>query len=217
MASRLTGISVSYITGLSIIIGLGDGLIVPFAVSAGIAQILGSALTTGFAGLLLAFGGAVVMGLGGYYSINTIQKDAEQKYREERHTDRILANLDMQEYIGREAEHEHEAGEEAKARALEQTLRQPDLYIKNAGLFALVIGLAYLIGGVLVVLPYFFLTDISQALLYSALITLVALVITGGIRSRFIGKKPVETIARLLITAGLTAGGTFLLATLFFS
>lgn len=217
MASGLTGISVSYTTGLSIIIGLGDGLIVPFAVSAGIAQIPGYALTTGFAGLLLAFGGAVVMGLGGYYSINTIQQDAEQKYREERHTDRILANLDMEEYIGREAEHEHEAVEEAKARALEQTLRQQDLYIKNAGLFALVIGLAYLIGGVLVVLPYFFLSDVSQALLYSALITFVALVITGGIRSRFIGKKPMETIVRLLITAGLTAGGTFLLATLFFS
>ncbi len=217
MVSPRTGISISYTTGLSIIIGLGDGLIVPFAVSAGIAQIIGSAFTTGFAGLLLAFGGAVVMGLGGYYSINTVQQDAEQKYREEQHTDKILANLDMQEYIGREAEHEQEAAEEARARALEQTLRQQDLYIKNAGLFALVIGLAYFTGGILVVLPYFLLTDVAQALLYSTLITIVALVITGSLRSRFIGKKPIETIVRLLITAGFTAGGTFLLAKLFFS
>lgn len=76
------------------------------------------------------------------------------------------------------------------------------------------IALAYIVGGIVPLTPYFFSTSIPRALAWSAALTLLALLVFGYIKGRFSGSRPGRSAAQTMLVGGLAAGVAFLVARL---
>ena len=74
---------------------------------------------------------------------------------------------------------------------------------------------AYVVGGMVPLTPYFFSTSIPQALHWSAVLTLLALLVFGYIKGRFSGSRPGRSAVQTMLVGGLAAGVAFFVARLF--
>ena len=91
-------------------------------------------------------------------------------------------------------------------------LEEPDP--KRALTSALTIGLSYIVGGFIPLLPYILLTKASTALLYSVVFTSLALLIFGYVKGRFTGAPPVRSAVQTVLIGGLAAAAAFTIARL---
>jgi predicted membrane protein (TIGR00267 family) len=91
-------------------------------------------------------------------------------------------------------------------------LEQPDP--RRALTSALTIGLSYIAGGLIPLLPYMLARQAGSALVYSVLVTLVALTIFGYFKGRFTGSPPLRSGLQTALIGGLAAGAAFGLARL---
>ena len=89
-------------------------------------------------------------------------------------------------------------------------LEKPDP--RRAGRSALTISLAYIMGGLIPLSPYFFLGSVQTALLASVILTLLALLVFGSIKGRFTTGKPLRSAVETVIVGGLAASAAFLIA-----
>ncbi len=209
------------------VIGMSDGLTVPFALAAGLSGAVDSTSIVITAGLAEIAAGSIAMGLGGYLAGQTEVEhyDTEEKREYEeieklheveiRETKEIFA-----EYGLTEAQQDMIANEMAKnpkkwvdfMMRFELGLERPD---KNrARQSALVIGLSYVIGGLIPLSAYFFTSTSQQGLLYSTIITLICLVIFGLIKSKLTGQPLFRGALRVTIVGALAAGAAFAIAKL---
>ena len=211
-----------------IVIGMSDGLTVPFALAAGLSGAVDATSIVITAGLAEVAAGSIAMGLGGYLAAST---DAEH-YATERATEE-RATIEMPE---REAEEVaqvfrsyglDEATVDTVVKAIrsdqnrwvdfmmkfELGLEKPDP--KRAGRSALTIAGSYIAGGLIPLAPYFFLRSIHSALIVSVVVTLLALGVFGYVKGRFTVKKPLRSAWQTLVVGGLAASAAFLLAKLF--
>ena len=91
-------------------------------------------------------------------------------------------------------------------------MERPD---KNRALeSAIVIGVSYVIGGLIPLSAYFVTPTASEGLLYSSVITLICLVVFGVIKSKLTGQPLLKGAARVALTGALAAGAAFLLVKL---
>jgi VIT1/CCC1 family predicted Fe2+/Mn2+ transporter len=210
-----------------IVIGMSDGLTVPFALAAGLSGIANSTAIVITGGLAEIAAGSIAMGLGGYLAARS---DAEH-YASERETER----REVQTIPDREREEVEQLlltyGLEQKQSALvanalskrpeawidfmmrfELGLEQPDP--KRALTSALTIGLSYVVGGLIPLAPYMLSTNATSALLYSVGFTLTALLIFGYIKGRFTGTPPIRSGLQTALIGGLAAAAAFGLARL---
>jgi vacuolar iron transporter family protein len=208
-----------------IVIGMSDGLTVPFALAAGLS---GAVNTTGIivtAGLAEIAAGSIAMGLGGFLAAKS---DAEhyvsERAREEsevRVTPEIeaaeVANV-LQSY-GLTAEESKPLVEALRARPqawidfmmrFELGLEKPNP--KRAIISAGTIAGAYIAGGLIPLGPYIVLPAAGSALTVSAIITLSALACFGYIKGRFTGAAPFRSAIQTLFIGGLAATAAFLIA-----
>ena len=208
-----------------IVIGMSDGLTVPFALAAGLS---GAVEATGIiitAGLAEVAAGAIAMGLGGYLAARTdAEHFASERAREERETQEMP-----------EAEAAEVAAvlrtyglEDDKVAAVVNSIRadkkrwvdfmmrfelgleEPDP--KRARNSALTIALSYIAGGMVPLAPYFFITSVHTALLASVGVTLLALLVFGYIKGRFTTAKPFRSAWQTVVVGGLAAAAAFLIA-----
>lgn len=91
-------------------------------------------------------------------------------------------------------------------------LEKPDP--KRALTSALTIAVSYIIGGIIPLSPYFFLSPASTALLVSVIATLLALLIFGYVKGRFTGTVPLRSALQTALIGGLAAAAAFLIARL---
>lgn len=208
---------ITYPTALSISIGLSDGIILPFAFMAGLSPYFSGNNSLLAIGLFLSVGGAFLLALSGYFSI--MDADDSQASREKllKINNRILAKIDMEEYIGKEIENPEEAAEDARIRELQEALQQSGDQIRNPLKTALTIGFAFLSGGFLAMLPFLFNTPSAELALYGILYTAGLLGILGWLKSRFLNRSALELIFRLWLTTALATTGIYWLGNLFFS
>jgi predicted membrane protein (TIGR00267 family) len=89
-------------------------------------------------------------------------------------------------------------------------LEKPDP--KRALTSALTIAASYIVGGLIPLSPYFFLSPINTALLSSVVATLLALLIFGYIKGRFTGARPFRSALQTALIGGLAAAAAFLIA-----
>lgn len=210
-----------------VVIGMSDGLTVPFALAAGLSGVLQSnalIITGGFAEICA---GSIAMGLGGYLAGRTEiehyrnelkreYREIETRYEDEKQEVRdVFAGYGLskksQDMIADELAKDHTKWVEFMMR-FELGLEKPDE--KRAGKSALNIGLAYVIGGIIPLLAYFFTEKPEQGLFFSTIITLICLFFFGFLKSRVTGHPPLVGALRITFIGALAGGSAYLLAKL---
>jgi VIT1/CCC1 family predicted Fe2+/Mn2+ transporter len=208
-----------------IVIGMSDGLTVPFALAAGLSGAVESSGIILTAGLAEVAAGAIAMGLGGYMAGRTdIEHFASERLREEREVAEVPHRevtevTDILRSYGLDADDAARVVKSIKAdkkrwvdfmMRFELGLEEPDP--KRASRSALTIALAYIAGGLIPLAPYFFFGSVRTALLASVLVTLLALLVFGYIKGMFTTGKPFRSAAQTVIVGGLAASAAFLIA-----
>lgn len=208
-----------------IVIGLSDGLTVPFALAAGLSGAVQSSSLVITAGLAEIVAGSIAMGLGGYLAGRTevehYQAELAREYREiaevphvERaEVDELLQEIGLSEATRAQAVRELTADPDQWVRFMmkyELGLEKPDA--RQAPKSAATIGAAYALGGLIPLSAYFFTASPNEGLLWSAAITLVCLLIFGYFKSRLTGQQPVWGAFKMAGIGALAAGAAFLVA-----
>lgn len=210
-----------------IVIGLSDGLTVPFALAAGLSGAVSSSNLVITAGLAEIVAGSIAMGLGGYLAGRTEVEhyDAElaREYREVQEVphieraevDELLAEIGLSAATRKLAVAELTADPDQWVRFMmkyELGLEQPDP--KQAPKSAATISIAYALGGLIPLSAYFFTATPTQGLLWSAVITLVCLLLFGYLKSRLTGQPPLWGALKMAGTGALAAAAAFWVAKL---
>ena len=207
------------------VIGMSDGLTVPFALAAGLSGAVDSSSIVITAGLAEIAAGSIAMGLGGYLAGRTEIEhyDAEEKREYEeietlheveiRETKEIFAEYgldeDLQEKIAREMAKNPKKWVDFMMR-FELGLEEPDP--KRAGQSARTIALSYIIGGMVPLSPYFIFANARSGLIGSIAITLTALSIFGYIKGLFTTTRPFRSALQTVFVGGLAASAAFAIA-----
>ncbi|HET6891288.1 MAG TPA: VIT1/CCC1 transporter family protein [Pyrinomonadaceae bacterium] len=210
-----------------IVIGMSDGLTVPFALAAGLTGAVATTDIIVTAGLAEIAAGAIAMGLGGYLAAKS---DAEHYAKEREREKREVAEIPHEEM--REVAEvflEYGLTQEQTWPIVEALRKQPRKWIdfmmrfelglekpnpKRAMMSAFTIGGAYAAGGFVPLAPYIASNSVSQALFVSIVFTLAALLIFGFVKGRFTGMKPVRSALQTAFIGSVAAGAAFLIARL---
>jgi VIT1/CCC1 family predicted Fe2+/Mn2+ transporter len=209
-----------------LVIGMSDGLTVPFALAAGLSAISSTRIIV-TAGLAEIAAGAIAMGLGGYLAAKS---DAEHYAKEREREKREVAELPREEMREvAEVFQEYGLSDEQIEPIVQAFKRQPRKWIdfmmrfelglekpepKRAVTSALTIGSAYIAGGLIPLAPYFFTDLAAKALLFSIVLTLFALFTFGYIKGTFTGIRPVRSALQTALIGSVAAGAAFLIAKL---
>lgn len=205
-----------------IVIGMSDGLTVPFALAAGLSGAVESSSIIITAGLAEVAAGAIAMGLGGYLAART---DAEH-YVSERERE-VLETKEKPEAEASEVAdilRTYGLGEDMvwpvvnSIRAdtkrwvdfmmrFELGLEEPDP--KRASKSAFTIAFSYVAGGLVPLSPYFIFRSVHEALLGSILVTLLALLAFGYIKGKFTTARPFRSAWQTVFVGGLAAAAAY--------
>ena len=211
-----------------IVIGMSDGLTVPFALAAGLSGAVHDNSVIVIAGLAEVVAGSIAMGLGGYLAGKTeIDHYNSELKREQWEVDNVpeREKEEVREIfadMGLSEETQHQIVEEmAKDKAkwvdfmmrYELGLEQPDA--KRAAKSAMNIGLSYVVGGLVPLSPYFFTSMPLDGLKLSAIITVACLFVFGFFKAKVTGQNPWGGALKVMLIGSVAATAAFLIARLF--
>ncbi len=210
-----------------IVIGLSDGLTVPFALAAGLSGAVSNAHLIVLAGLAEIAAGSIAMGLGGYLAARgDAEHYASELLREQ--TEIVTRPHDEAEEIY-EIFEQYQVSREAARPVLEALEKNPTAYVdfmmrfelgletpaaNRAHRSALTIALSYILGGLVPLLPYMLLADNLLALKLSVVITLAALALFGAIKGRLVGTGTLRSALQTTLIGGAAAAAAYGLARL---
>jgi VIT1/CCC1 family predicted Fe2+/Mn2+ transporter len=210
-----------------VVIGMSDGLTVPFALAAGLSGAVSSAHVVVLAGLAEIAAGSVAMGLGGFLAARgDAEHYASERLREEREI--VERTRDEEEEIY-EIFEKYGVERRESASVLEALKRRPQAWVdfmmrfelgleepqsNRASRSAATIAISYVVGGLVPLLPYMLSTSMHAALTYSIVITLLALMGFGGVKGSLTGAGVVRSALQTVVIGGLAAGVAYLLARL---
>lgn len=210
-----------------IVIGMSDGLTVPFALAAGLSAAVASSGIVVVAGLAETAAGSIAMGLGGYLAATTDMEHYEaeraREFRETAEMPEEEAEEVAEVFRGWGLREDH-VGAVVEAISADRTrwvefmmrfelgLEAPDR--RRAMRSALTIGGSYVAGGLIPLSPYFWIPNVLTALRVSIGITAVALFVFGVVKSRFTGINPLKGGGQTILIGGLAAAAAFGLASI---
>ncbi len=205
-----------------IVIGMSDGLTVPFALAAGLSGAVDNSSIIVIAGIAEIAAGSIAMGLGGYLAGKTEQDhyNSELKrefyevenlrQREIEETKEFFANIGLSESLQSQATEEIAQDKKRWVDFMmkyELGLDKPDP--ARAKKSAMNIGLSYVAGGIIPLSPYFFITDSTEALKISVIATLICLFIFGYFKSKFTGVNKLSGALRVMLIGAVAASAAF--------
>jgi len=211
-----------------IVIGMSDGLTVPFALAAGLSGVVDNSNIIVIAGIAEIAAGSIAMGLGGYLSGKTEQdhytSEVKREYyevenlraREIEETKEFFANIGLSEDLQEKATEEISKDKDLWVDFMmkyELGLEKPDP--KRATKSAFNIGLSYVVGGIIPLSPYFFISTSTEALKISIVATLICLFVFGYFKSRITGINPWLGALRVMLIGAMAAAAAFGVAKLF--
>jgi vacuolar iron transporter family protein len=211
-----------------VVIGMADGLTVPFALAAGMTAAIASTRLVVTAGLAEIVAGATAMGLGGYLAARSDHEHFQSEERREYAEVEKLPEQERRELREILAEYGlHGVAADAVVAAIsadkkrwvdfmmrfELGLEKPDP--KRAPVSAATIATAYFIGGLIPLSPYMIQSDVKQALFYSSVFTGFALLIFGSVKGKLTGVDPLKSGVQTFLVGGLAAGAAYHLASVF--
>ncbi len=210
-----------------IVIGMSDGLTVPFALAAGLTGAIAASRLVVTAGLAEVAAGSIAMGLGGYLAA---RGDVEHYVSERKREEREVVELpereaqevdDVLQQWGLTAEESGVVVGALRRRPkawvdfmmrFELGLEEPDpgRALRSAGTIA---G-AYVAGGMIPLFPYMLIAHARDAAWYSVGVTVIALLLFGYVKGRFTGAVPVKSAIQTMVIGSLAAAAAFLIARL---
>lgn len=210
-----------------IVIGMSDGLTVPFALAAGLSGAVSSTAIIITAGLAEIAAGSIAMGLGGYLAARS---DAEHYVSERKREElEVIEKTEAEKEEVREVFTSYGLTDEQSEPIVEALSKRPQAWVdfmmrfelgleapdpKRALTSALTIAVSYIVGGLIPLSPYILLHVASTALMTSVILTLLALLIFGYIKGRFTGTSPIRSGLQTALIGGLAAAAAFLIARL---
>jgi VIT1/CCC1 family predicted Fe2+/Mn2+ transporter len=208
-----------------VVIGMSDGLTVPFALAAGLSGAIAGTRVIVVAGLAEIVAGSIAMGLGGYLAARSdAEHYANERQREEDEV-RDIPDEERREVaeildaygLSREQSAPILAAFETRPRQwvdwmmrFELGLEEPDP--QRALRSAATIAASYAIGGLIPLAPYMALAAPRTALAWSVAATLTALAAFGYVKGTFTGTAPASSAFRTAVIGGLAAAAAFLMA-----
>jgi VIT1/CCC1 family predicted Fe2+/Mn2+ transporter len=210
-----------------VVIGMSDGLTVPFALAAGLSGAVSATAIIVTAGLAEIAAGSIAMGLGGYLAARS---DAEHYASE-----RAREQLEVKDKPEVEADEVTQIFQsygltaEASAPVVKALRQHPEAWVdfmmrfelglekpdpRRALTSALTIAGAYIAGGFIPLGPYMLIARAPTALVVSVVVTLAALTLFGYIKGRFTGTAPIRSAVQTALIGGLAAAAAFVIARL---
>jgi VIT1/CCC1 family predicted Fe2+/Mn2+ transporter len=211
-----------------IVIGMSDGLTVPFALAAGLSgavQSNGIVITAGIAEIVA---GSIAMGLGGYLAGKTEQEhfasELQREYDEVENLPEVEKSEIREIFAGyglNESSQTIIVDELAKDKhkwvdfmmKYELGLEKPDA--NRARNSAATIGISYIVGGLIPLTAYFFTKTPFEGLMISSLLTIICLFVFGYFKSKVTGQPPVKGAFKVLLIGIVAAAAAFFIAKLF--
>ena len=205
-----------------IVIGMSDGLTVPFALAAGLTGAISQThliVTAGFAEIAA---GSIAMGLGGYLAARgDAEHYASEKIREE---EEIVRIPDAEAEEVRDIFRTYGLTDAESLTVVDSLRRRPKDWVtfmmrfelgleepevNRAWKSALTIACAYIVGGIIPLSAYLILSDVHRALWLSVIVTLIALAAFGGVKARFTGVPVLRGALQTTLIGGLAAAAAF--------
>jgi VIT1/CCC1 family predicted Fe2+/Mn2+ transporter len=210
-----------------VVLGMSDGLTVPFALAAGLSGAVASSRVVLVAGVAELAAGAIAMGLGGYLAAKSEADTWHSELRRE-HEEVVEVPAEEKEEVrkvfmgwgleGDVLESATDAVCSDRDRWVDFMMRE-ELHLsepdpKRARVSALTIGGSYVAGGAIPLAPYLFHIPITTALLASVAVTLIALGIFGAFKGRLTGRPAAAEALRTVLVGALASGAAYALARL---
>lgn len=210
-----------------VVIGMADGLTVPFALAAGLSGAVASSGLIVTAGIAEIVAGSIAMGLGGYLAGRTEADHYEAERRRETREVETVPELEKEEVrdvfadMGLSPALQVAIADELATdktkwidfmMKYELNLEEPDP--NRATKSALTIGGSYVLGGFVPLLPYLLVDAPQRALLYSCVVTLICLFVFGYFKSKVTGQPPVGGAFKVMLIGAVAATAAFGIARL---
>lgn len=210
-----------------VVIGMADGLTVPFALAAGLS---GAVLSTGIivtAGLAEIVAGSIAMGLGGYLAGRSDAEHYDSEYKREIYEIEELLEHEKDEVL--EILETYGLTREESTPIVESLAKRPKDFAdfmmrfelglekpnpKRALQSGATIGGAYILGGMIPLMPYILMAEAHDALKWSVVITVIALFIFGYVKGHFTGAKPLKSAVQTCLIGSIAASAAFFIARL---
>jgi vacuolar iron transporter family protein len=208
-----------------LVIGMSDGLTVPFALAAGLSGVVDTTRLIVTAGLAEIAAGAIAMGLGGYLAA---QSEAEHYHAErQREVTEVAEKPEAEVTETAEVFRSYGVTEEESRPIVDALRTRPEAWVdfmmrfelgleqpdpRRAVVSALTIAGAYIAGGCIPLGPYMLLATASAALGASVALTLVALGVFGYVKGHFTGTPPWRSAMQTVLIGGVAAGVAFAIA-----
>jgi vacuolar iron transporter family protein len=210
-----------------VVIGMSDGLTVPFALAAGLSGALQSTRLVVAGGLAEIAAGSIAMGLGGYLAARGDAEHYEKEREREEREVREIPEEEMAEVA--HVFHNYGLTHEQSGTVVEALSHHPKAWVDFMMRFELgleepehgravtsagTIAGAYVVGGLIPLVPYMVQPSVDSGLIFSAIVTLLALAFFGFVRGRYTGISAIRSALQTAVIGGLAAGAAFLLAKL---
>jgi len=205
-----------------VVIGMADGLTVPFALAAGLSGAVHSTGVIVVAGLAEIAAGSIAMGLGGYLAARTDREHyASERAREYREI-REMPAAERQEVAA--VFRGYGLDDEQAAPVVSAICSDPDRWVDfmmryelglelpdpgRAMKSALTIGLSYAVGGLVPLVPYMTTGNVLKGLAVSAAVTMLALFLFGAVKGKLTGLRPVLGGLQTVGIGGIAAVAAF--------
>lgn len=211
-----------------IVIGMSDGLTVPFALAAGLSGAVANTDIITTAGIAEIVAGSIAMGLGGYLAGQTEVEHYESELKREYEEVELVPEKEKEEV--KEVFRDYGLDEKSQDLIVEALSKDKDKWvhfmmkfelglerpdINRARNSALTIGIAYIVGGIIPLSPYFFVSNSLTALNYSVIVTLITLFVFGFFKSQVTGQNPWKGAIKVTLIGAVAAGAAFFVAKLF--
>ncbi len=205
-----------------VVIGMSDGLTVPFALAAGLTGAISQTHLIVTAGLAEIAAGSIAMGLGGYLAARSDAEHYAHELLREAHEIITVPDTEAQEV--REIFESYGITHEESAGVEESLRKRPDDWVRFMMRFelgleepvpgrswksALTIASAYTAGGFIPLSAYFIMADVQGALKLSVVVTLVALALFGAVKGHFTGVPILRSGLQTVLVGGAAAAAAF--------
>ena len=205
-----------------VVIGMSDGLTVPFALAAGLTGAISQTHLIVTAGLAEIAAGSIAMGLGGYLAA---RGDAEHYAHEQSREEGEIATVpDTEAQEVREIFESYGITPEESAGVEDSLRKRPEDWVRFMMRFelgleepvpgrswksAVTIAAAYIAGGFIPLSAYFIAPDAQSALKLSVVVTLVALALFGGVKGHFTGVPVLRSGIQTVLVGGAATAAAF--------
>ncbi|MBK9479341.1 MAG: VIT1/CCC1 transporter family protein [Bacteroidetes bacterium] len=211
-----------------IVIGMADGLTVPFALAAGLSGVVDSNGIIITAGIAEICAGSIAMGLGGYLAGRTEIEHYNSELKRE--YDEIVTHYETEKREVREIFAEYGLSEQSQHLIVDEMAKNEDKWVefmmryelglekpdeRRASKSALNIGISYIIGGIIPLSGYIFANNPEHGLIYSSIITVICLFIFGYFKSKLTGQNAFSGALKTTLIGVTAASAAFLIAKLF--